>query len=100
MEVRNIPKMQSFAGLQVENEAIYACRHCYADIFLEMHILYYVPSDGAYFVKQRESLNYAQGHYTKINCSNCKSYLGRIVYNDRDDNELRLTETVPKYIFR
>lgn len=100
MEVANRTETQSFSVFQVENDAIYACRHCYADIFLERNILYYVASDGAFFVKQKESLNFSQGYYTKINCSNCKSYLGRIVYNDHDDNQLRLTETIPKYTFR
>lgn len=101
MEESKLLHMESFSLEQVENETIYSCRWCYADIFLETHILYYVPRDNAYFVKQRESINFTPGHYTRINCSNCKKYLGTVVYHfHKEDNELRLTGVVPKYTFR
>lgn len=98
MAETNSPKIQSFDQKKVENEAIYACRQCYVDIFLETNILIYIPDDNAYFVKEKESINFKPGYYTRINCSNCDSYLGRVVYSD--DNELRLTGIVPKYTFR
>lgn len=100
MEISNLTKTQEFGEHQVGGETIYACRHCYADIFLETDILYYAAADGGFFVKQKQSLNFSQGHFTKINCANCKSYLGRIVYHDSGDNQLRLTEIIPKYMFR
>lgn len=98
MAETNFPKIQSFSQNKVESEAVFSCRHCYVDIFLETNILVYIPDDKAYFVKQKESINYKAGHYTRINCSNCNSFLGKIVYSD--ENQLRLTGTVPKYDFR
>lgn len=101
MEVKKLSNVQSFSQVQVENETVYACRWCYVDIFLETNILFYVSRDNAFFVKQRESINFTPGHYTRINCSNCKKYLGRVVYHfHTEDNELRLTGVVPKYTFR
>lgn len=101
MEIIQISKIKSFRQEQVENVAIYACRQCNVDIFLETNILMYVPRDNAFFVKQRESINFTPGHYTRINCSNCQSYLGKVVYHQNsEDNELRLTGIVPKYTFR
>lgn len=98
MAETNLPKIQSFSQDKVGNEAVYCCRKCYVDIFLETDILVYIPNDKAYFVKQRESINFKCGHYTRINCSNCDSYLGKVVYSD--DNDLRLTGIVPKYTCR
>lgn len=98
MAETNLPKIQSFSQDKVENEAVFSCRQCYVDIFLETNILVYIPDDNAYFVKQKESINFKPGHYTRINCSNCNSYLGKIVYSD--ENQLRLTGIVPKYTFR
>lgn len=100
MDITKQSKMQLFNQEQVENAVIYCCRQCYVDIFLETHILYYVPSDKAYFVKQRESINFTPGRSNRINCSNCESYLGKVIYHSPGDNELRLTGIVPKYIFR
>lgn len=101
MEVIKLPQVQSFSQDQVENEAVYSCRRCYVDIFLETNIVSYIPSDNAYFVKQRKSINFTPGNYTRINCANCKAYLGKVVYHfNLDDNELRLTEIVPTYTFR
>lgn len=98
MSERNLSKIQSFSQNKVENEAVFSCRQCYVDIFLETNILVYIPDDNAYFVKQKDSINFKPGSYTRINCSNCNSYLGKIVYSD--ENQLRLTEIVPKYTFR
>lgn len=98
MAENNLPKIQSFSQDKVENEAVYSYRKCYVDIFLESNILVYISDDNAYFVKEKESINFKTGYHTRINCSNCDSYLGKIVYSD--DNQLRLTAIVPKYTFR
>lgn len=98
MAEANSPKIQSFSQDRVENETVYSCSRCYVDIFLETNILVYIPDDNAYFVKQRESINFKPGYYTRINCSNCGSYLGKVVYSE--ENQLRLTGIVPIYTFR
>lgn len=98
MTETNLPEIQSFSENIIENEAVFCCRQCYVDIFLETNILVYIPDDNAYFVKQKESINFKSGHYTRINCSNCNAYLGRVVYSN--ENQLRLTGIVPKYTFR
>lgn len=101
MDITSTVQTKSFSQEEVENEAIYACRKCNVDIFLETNILMYVPRDNAFFVKQRETINFTTGYYTRINCSNCKSYLGKVVYHqESEDNELRLTGIVPRYTFR
>lgn len=101
MEVIKLTEVQSFSQEQIENEAVYSCSRCYVDIFLETNIVAYIPSDNAYFVKQIKSINFTPGNYTRINCSNCKAFLGKVVYHfNTDDNELRLTSIVPKYTFR
>lgn len=101
MDITRTPNVKSFTPNEVENEAIFSCRFCYVDIFLETHILAYIPSDNAYFVKQNASINFTPGHYTRINCANCESYLGKVVYHrNTSDNELRLTGIIPKYTFR
>lgn len=98
MAENSLPKIQSFSQSKVENEAVYSCRKCYVDIFLESNILVYISEDNAYFVHERESINFKPGYHTRINCANCDSYLGKIVYSD--DNKLRLTGIVPQYTFR
>lgn len=98
MAETNLSKIQSFSQEKIESEAVFCCRQCYVDIFLETNILVYIPDDNAYFVKQKNSINFKPGHYTRINCSNCNSYLGKVVYSD--ENQLRLTGIIPKYTFR
>lgn len=98
MAEENSPSVQSFSQDKIENEAVYSCRKCFVDIFLESNILVYISQDNAYFVKERESINFKAGYQTRIHCSNCNSYLGKIVYSD--DNQLRLTGIIPRYTFR
>lgn len=82
-------------------DAVYACRRCFTDFFLETNILHYVETDDAYFVKQRESINFSAGRHTKIHCANCKLQIGYVVYHwDYKDNEIRFDRVVPKYLFR
>lgn len=101
MDNTKLPRVQSFSLEQVENDVIYACQTCYVDIFLETKIIAYIPCDNAYFVKQNESINFTPGHYTRINCANCNSFLGKVVYHhNANDNELRLTAVIPKYTSR
>lgn len=99
--MENSVAIRSFKEGQMCSEAVYVCSRCYVDIFLESKVLFYVKCDNAYFVKARESINFSYGHHTRILCSNCRLYLGFIVYHwNSYDNELRLTGTVPKYNFR
>lgn len=95
------PGVQTFSLEKVGNDIIYACQTCYADIFLESNILSYIPCDRAYFVKEIKSINITSGHNRNINCANCKSYLGKVIFHQNpNENELRLTAVIPKYIFR
>lgn len=94
-------KKKTFSDVEASNEAIFSCRHCFVDIFLECSILAYIPEDRAYFVRQMDSLNLIPGRYTRVNCANCNNYVGKVVYHwDRCENKLRLTGIVPKYLFR
>lgn len=93
--------VKSFNPNECESEAVFSCHSCYVDIFLETHIFMYIPDGEAYFVKQNTSINFTCGNNRRINCANCGSFLGRIIYRcNAEENELRLTEILPKYDFK
>lgn len=93
--------VKSFSVEQADSQAIYACSNCLTDIFLEDAIIFYLSKDNAYFILQKVAINFTSENLTHIDCINCNSYLGKVVYHyKREDNELRLTGITPKYLFR